>query len=239
MSNCNNGNWSQESGCMENNGKTCCQPHCPSCCPGPQGSPGSQGEPGPQGIPGENGPIAATIPFSLTNVWSSGSPVATDDAGNPSTINFVGFGGNEGSYPIYLEPGEWQTGTITFRESTAYGSAFIMPYDGTVKNIYVLFATRTTLNLEAGIEMYPFVCLAVSNSEQLVFTVLQDTLTYTAPYVGGVEYPKYTVRRGALTGLDIRIPEGTLVAIVAGWRGQGVTEEQSTEISASGGIFVE
>lgn len=208
---------------------------------GPQGFPGEQGPqgfPGEQGPQGEQGPIAATIPFSLSNVWSSGATISTDAQGNPETVAFVGFGGDS-SYSIQFQPGEWESGTITIREQNSYGSSFILPYDGTVRNIYALIATRSPLYLEEGISMRPFVCLAVSDGSSLEYTVLPETMTYMEPYVGGTELPKYSLRRGSVTGLDVNIPAGTLIAIIAGWIGMGSASEQSTQISVSGGLFIE
>lgn len=205
---------------------------------GYQGEPGPQGEAGPQGEPGPQGPTAATIPFSLSNVNSSGAYISTDAQGRPDMVNFAGFGGDS-AYSITLQPGDWDARTITIGESNSYPSSFIMPYDGVLRNIYVMFATRTTLNLDAGITMRPFVCLAVLNSENLVYTVLPETLTYTEPYVGGAEIPKYTLRRGELTNLYVNLPAGTVVTIVLGWEGTGVTTEQQTQVSVSGGLFIE
>ena len=221
--------------------------YCNCCSPyrrgprGKQGPQGPQGEPGPEGMPGPEGPqgpAAATIPFSLSNVNSSGAQISADAQGNPETIAFAGFGGDSG-YGLYLQPGEWASQTITITQSYAYPSSFIMPYDGILKNIYALAATRTSLYLEEGITMRPFVCLGVSDGSALVFRVLPETITYTQPYVGGTEIPKYSVRKGSLTDLNISLEAGTLVTIIVGWMGEGVTSEQSTQISVSGGLFIE
>ena len=244
----------QQNSCCS--GNKCSQCSCCRCCAGPPGPQGPQGEPGPQGAigpqgpqgepgpqgvigprgpqgePGPQGPTAATIPFSLSNVNSSGAYISTDAQGRPDMVNFAGFGGDS-AYSITLQPGDWDARTITIGESNSYPSSFIMPYDGVLRNIYVMFATRTTLNLDAGITMRPFVCLAVLNSENLVYTVLPETLTYTEPYVGGAEIPKYTLRRG-----EVNLPAGTVVTIVLGWEGTGVTTEQQMQVSVSGGLFI-
>ena len=57
--------------------------------------------------------------------------------------------------------------------------------------------------------------------------------------MGGTEIPKYSVRKGSLTDLNISLEAGTLVTIIVGWMGEGVTSEQSTQISVSGGLFIE
>ena len=202
---------------------------------GTTGPTGATGETGPQG---ERGPIAATIPFSISNMYVSGAQISSDSQGNPQMINFAGFGGDY-AYPVSLQAGEWASSTITIREQNSYPSSFIVPFDGTLKSIYVLFATRTSLYLDVGVTMRPFVCIAISNTDSLVFNILKDTITYTEPYVGGTDIPKYSVRRGSLTNLNIDLPAGTLVAIVAGWTGEGVTTEQSTQVSLSGGLFIE
>lgn len=71
------------------------------------------------------------------------------------------------------------------------------------------------------------------------YTVLPETLTYTEPYVGGAEIPKYTLRRGELTEFIREPAGGTVVTIVLGWEGTGVTTEQQTQVSVSGGLFIE
>lgn len=205
---------------------------------GATGATGASGATGATGADGQRGPIAATIPFSLSNVNSSGAQISTDAQGNPQQVTFAGFGGDSG-YGLYLQPGEWASGSITITESTAYPSSFIMPFDGTLRNIYALFANRQQLNLEEGVTMRPFVGIAVSNSNALVFNVLQNTIVYGEPYVGGSSIPKYSVRKGSLTGLDVSLPAGTLVTIVGGWQGESKGTEQSTQISFSGGLFIE
>lgn len=205
---------------------------------GATGPTGATGVTGATGADGQRGPIAATIPFSLSNVNSSGAQISTDAQGNPQQVTFAGFGGDSG-YGLYLQPGEWASGSITITESTAYPSSFVMPFDGTLRNIYALFANRQQLNLEEGVTMRPFVCIAVSNSNALVFNVLQNTIVYGEPYVGGSSIPKYSVRKGSLTGLDVSLPAGTLVTIVGGWQGESEGAEQSTQISFSGGLFIE
>lgn len=205
---------------------------------GAAGATGPSGATGATGADGQRGPIAATIPFSLSNVNSSGAQISTDAQGNPQQVTFAGFGGDSG-YGLYLQPGEWASGSITITESTAYPSSFVMPFDGTLRNIYALFANRQQLNLEEGVTMRPFVGIAVSNSNALVFNVLQNTIVYGEPYVGGSSIPKYSVRKGSLTGLDVSLPAGTLVTIVGGWQGESKGTEQSTQISFSGGLFIE
>ena len=205
---------------------------------GPTGATGITGATGPTGAEGERGPIAATIPFSLSNVNSSGAQISTDAQGNPETIAFAGFGGDSG-YGLHLQPGEWASGSVTITQSYAYPSSFIMPFDGTLRNIYALFANRSELNLDEGVTMRPFVCLGISNSNALVFNILQDTIVYTAPFVGGTSLPKYSVRRGSLLNLDIPLPAGTLVTVIGGWVGEGVTSEQSTQVSFSGGLYID
>lgn len=114
-----------------------------------------------------------------------------------------------------------------------------MPYDGILRNIYVLFSTKYGANFESGSTIYPFVAIATSDSINLVYTILQDTITYTDPYIGGIDYPKHTLRRGSLTNLNIPIAEGTLVGIVAGIRGENVTSEQYGQFAIAGGLFLE
>ena len=202
----------------------------------------AQGPTGSTGLQGERGPIAAVIPLSVSSYDNYGVEISADAQGNPEIIYFAGFGiPNEPGYPIRLEPGEWNAGSITIRESTPYPNSFIMPYDGILQNIYVLFANRESIYLADGVTMRPFVCLAVSDGRSLAFTILRDTMTYTDPYVGrsGASVSKYSLRRGSSTNLNIELPAGTLVGVVMGWVGEGVTSEQEVRASISGGLFIE
>ena len=205
---------------------------------GPTGATGPTGPTGEAGARGEVGPVAATIPFSLSNLWGAGAQISSDSEGMPSVINFVGFGGDTG-VPKQLSFGEWNSGTISFSESDSYGTSFILPFDGILENIYVQFATRSSLSLEAGVTMRPFVCLAVAENDDMVFRILPETMTYTEPYTGAANYPPYSIRKGSLTDIDVNIAAGTLVGIVIGWSGEGVSRQMTTQVSVSGGIFIE
>ena len=205
---------------------------------GPQGEPGPAGPQGEPGPAGPQGPAAATIPFSYSNQNSSGVPLSTDDTGAPAQIAYAGFGG-DGGYFSSLETGEWASGIITIRTNDSYPSSFVMPYDGTVRNIYGVFANRQELFLEEGVLIRPFMCLATGETDRLVFTVLQNSLVYFPPYVSGAQIPKYTVRRASQTGLDISLPAGTLVTIIFGILSAGTDTPQYITASISGGIYID
>lgn len=211
---------------------------------GPQGEQGlagvqgEQGEQGERGEQGEQGPMAATIPFSFSNRNASGVQLSTDDAGAPAQIAYVGFGGDSGEY-MYLDPGEWQSGIITIGESQSYPASFVMPYSGVVQNIYGVFANRQALILEDGVVIRPFMCLATGDSNQLTFTVLQDSIVYFPSYTSGAEIPKYSIRRANRTDLNRLIPAGTLVTVIMGIMAEGTTAEQYMTASISGGIFIQ
>lgn len=209
--------------------------------PGPSGPQGDPGPAGPQGDPGPSGPqgpTAATIPFSYSNQNSSGVSLSTDNTGSPSQIAYAGFGG-DGGYFTALEPGEWASGLITINTNESYPSSFVMPYDGTLRNFYGVFANRQELFIEEGIILRPFMCLAIGETDRLAFTVLQETLVYFPPYIGGEEIPKYTIRRASQTGLNIPLPAGTLVTIIFGIIAGGTASAQYITASISGGIYIE
>ena len=173
-----------------------------------------------------------------SNAWSSGAEIAANEQGIPSIGTFVGFGGDS-VYGIRLNEREWESGSITVKEDNSYGSSFIMPFDASIKKLYVLFANRNTLYLDEGITMRPFVVLAVAENNNLTYRMLPETLTFTEPYAGGEAIPKYSVRRGSLTDLNVNIPEGTLTAIIGGWMGEGLQQEEYGQVSISGGIYAE
>ena len=208
---------------------------------GPQGATGAtglKGETGAVGPQGDRGPTAATIPFSLSNRNSSGAELSTDNTGAPNRIIYVGFGGENG-YEMYLDPGEWATGVITITENKSYPASFVMPFNGTVQNFYGVFANRQSLNLDPGVILRPFMCLATGAENSLTFTVIPESIVYFPPYVSGAEIPKYTVRRTNLTGASIPISAGTLITIITGMTAEGTTTEQYMTASISGGIFVD
>lgn len=235
----------------------CCNPctpiRPPIGPPGPQGPVGPQGPMGPQGVPGatgatgptgptgSGGTVATTIPFSISSAYSSGIEIASNAQGDPEIINFAGFG-PPGYAPIFLQPGEWQTGIITIRDHDSYPSSFVLPYNATLQNIYVTFANRSQLLFDVGVIMRPFVCIAVSDTTNLAFTILQNTMTFTEPYIGGGDelyIPKYSLRSGSLTNLNVALTAGRLVGIVMGWIGEGVSSEEIAQFSISGGILLE
>lgn len=192
------------------------------------------------GPAGPAGTVAAPIPFSISSNSGSGVEISFNAMGEPEIINFAGFG-PPGYAPIFLEPGEWSSGTIMIHEYQSYPTLFVLPYDAIIQNIYVTFANRSPLVADAGVIMRPFACIAVSNAANLTLTVLQETMTFTEPYVGGAAgqvFPKYSLRNGSLTNLNVALPAGTLTGIVTGWIGEGATEEQIAQFSISGGILL-
>ncbi len=118
-----------------------------------------------------------------------------------------------------------------------------MPNDGTVKKLYITFGSKEGLYIEEGATMYPFACLAVANPtsavNEIVYTILSDTLTYTEPYVNEIPQPQFSIRKGSSVNLDVAIAEGALVAIVTGWRGEDVTMAQYGSFSVFGGLYIE
>lgn len=193
---------------------------------------------------GETGPLSAFFPFS--SAGQSAVPISITSTGDPEIVQFCGFGPNANSQ-IYLKPGDWNAGTITLSEAFStsnYGPSFIMPNDGIIRKIYVTFGTKMGVSLEDGSIMYPFVCIAVANPtslvNEIVYTILPDTFTYTDPYIGdGGVVPKFSIRKGMSLNLNVEISEGALVAIVMGWRGENVTNERTGTFSVFGGIYID
>jgi len=158
------------------------------------------------------GKLSSVIPFSL---GKEGVNLGTDNQGDPLAVAFSGFGVSSYSNQ-YLKEGEWASGIITMDSESKFGTSFIMPRDGILRTIYVMFSTKYENSYEEDFIVRPFVCIAVSNADKLVFTILQDTMTYTEPYEVGVEQPISGIKKGSLKNLDIEITEGTLVGIVTG-----------------------
>lgn len=201
---------------------------------GPTGATGLQGLPGDLGPTGPQGPKAMMIPFAIGKY---GVYLGTDVLGNPLIIAFSGF--QTEAEETYLLEGEWAAGTFAVRPDMQIGPSFIMPRDAILRTVYVLFHTVYDITFEAGAIIQPFVCLAVSNPEDFIFTILPDTLTFTDTYTGGVDYPPHANRSGSLTNLNIAVPEGTVVAIVAGIMAQNITAAVNGKFSISGSLFFE
>ncbi len=148
-----------------------------------------------------------------------------------------------------MDPGNWTSGEINFLlaegGSPNYAMSFVMPPDAIVRNIYIIFGSEQDNELAEGITMTPFACLAVATpnsiQNQINFVIIQNTITYTEPYVGDVTgtIPKFSMRSGSLKNLNEPISAGTLVAIVIGWLGDNTTGVQSGAFSVFGGIYME
>lgn len=218
---------------------------------GEDGAAGVTGATGADGVTGATGPTgiaspAGIIPFAILN--ENLIQISTDDSGQPSVLQFAGF--SPGSQnPVILDFTDWQAGTINFHTGEGgnyfYNISFVTPHDIVVRNIYVTFGTSDNTTIAEGNIMTPFACLAVANPvptmPRISYTILEDTLTYTQPYIGTVDgtVSKFTMRQGALTGLDVSITAGTLVAIVIGWSGENVTTAQVGTFTVYGGIYYE
>lgn len=188
-----------------------------------------------KGETGPTGPIAAMVPFSISKY---GTYLSTGKDGKPMTVAFSGFSPGYAA-TAYLQEGEWESGTIRVRDGNSYPTAFVMTFNGTLKKIHVLFSTDSSGEIEEGSSIRPFVCLAVSTTDELVYQILPETIVYADPYEGGTTYPMHTIRRGSRTDLNTVIPEGALVAIVTGIMGTGMTRELSLTLSVSGGLYLE
>lgn len=201
------------------------------------GPTGPQGNTGPQGETGASGPLASAFPFSLSQY---GISFNTTPTGEPQNLNFPGFGyGYASSYQV--QPGEWDTGILTFNEMDYSPASFIMPYTGVLESIYLVYSSGS-MGFSEDISIYPFACIAICEPTNLnlVFTILPETKTYTQPYQGepGVPIPKHTLRWGELTGLSTVIPQGYLVTIVCGVEAPGATEPFSGYLSVNGGMYI-
>ena len=202
------------------------------------------GDTGPTGDTGPEGPIAGFIPFSIENQYFQ--EISTDSEGNPEYVQFAGFSTTSQNM-IKLAAGDWESRTISFSpgaEAVYYGISFVMPHAGTVRSIYVTFGSQGVGFLDDGVIMNPFACLAIATPDsaqnQIIYTILEDTITYTESYIGtGNNISTYAIRNGSKTNLNVSITEGALVAIVTGWSGDNVTTPQSGAFSVFGGIYMD
>lgn len=202
---------------------------------GPAGADGMDGAVGPMGPAGADGSKSAVIPFSI--VGSGGAYLSSAESGDPATLNFSGFGN---SYPGYitLNSGDWEARRITFDDNNYYGCAFIMPYDGTLKSIHVLFSTSNNGGqIPAGVSLRPFAGIAVCDTDTLEYRILPETITYSEPYAGELTLEGFLLRRGQLAGLSTQINEGALVAIIVGMESEGTDQQQSLSLSVSGSLY--
>jgi len=143
---------------------------------------------------------------------------------------------------VYLSPAEWVVGTIVFNpDEEEYGIAFDLPTDAILRGISVTVSTTyEDVVFQPGSTARPFACVAVSDTRNnLIYTMLKESLVYTGPYVGGITYPAHSSRRGELKNLNIPIAEGSLVALMVGVVGENVTEENYLDLAVSAGLLFE
>jgi len=191
---------------------------------------------GPMGPAGADGSKSAVIPFSIAGV-SGGAYLSSTESGDPATLNFSGFGNSYSGY-VTLTSGDWAAQRITFDDNNYYGCAFIMPYDGTLKSIHVLFSTSNNGGqIPAGVSLRPFAGIAVCDTDTLEYRILPETITYSEPYSGELILDGFLLRRGQLTGLSTQINEGALVAIIVGMESEGTDQQQSLNLSVSGSLY--
>ena len=203
---------------------------------GPAGADGMDGAVGPMGPAGADGSKSAVIPFSIAGV-SGGAYLSSTESGDPATLNFSGFGNSYSGY-VTLTSGDWAAQRITFDDNNYYGCAFIMPYDGTLKSIHVLFSTSNNGGqIPAGVSLRPFAGIAVCDTDTLEYRILPETITYSEPYSGELILDGFLLRRGQLTGLSTQINEGALVAIIVGMESEGTDQQQSLNLSVSGSLY--
>lgn len=203
---------------------------------GPAGADGMDGAVGPMGPAGADGSKSAVIPFSIAGV-SGGAYLSSTESGDPATLNFSGFGNSYSGY-VTLTSGDWAAQRITFDDNNYYGCAFIMPYDGTLKSIHVLFSTSNNGGqIPAGVSLRPFAGIAVCDTDTLEYRILPETITYSEPYAGELILDGFLLRRGQLTGLSTKINEGALVAIIVGMESEGTDQQQSLNLSVSGSLY--
>lgn len=191
---------------------------------------------GPTGPEGATGPAAtaATIPFSLSGY---GTLFTTNDDGDPEAICFPGFGKQDHSITLGL--GEWQTGVIAFTDSNSYGTSFVMPYDGVLKSLYVVFSTSNEELFDPDTVIRPFACIATCTTDELTYVIQQESITYTDPYLGGAPIPMHSLRKASTINLSVPLPAGTMVAIVLGILCESPPSSQSAGLNVSGGLFIE
>ena len=203
---------------------------------GPAGADGMDGAVGPMGPAGADGSKSAVIPFSIAGV-SGGAYLSSTESGDPATLNFSGFGNSYSGY-VTLTSGDWAAQRITFDDNNYYGCAFIIPYDGTLKSIHVLFSTSNNGGqIPAGVSLRPFAGIAVCDTDTLEYRILPETITYSEPYSGELILDGFLLRRGQLTGLSTQINEGALVAIIVGMESEGTDQQQSLNLSVSGSLY--
>lgn len=235
----------------------CCNPcsvpqvcyKCTACPVGTMGPAGPQGIPGPTGATGPTGPTGPAgsgntvnsfvIPYSIAE-YAGSLYLSTNAQGDPSNLGFSGYGGSS-TTSVNLQANDWQNKTITLNHENNYyyGCAFIMPTTATLKSIHSLVATADETTIQAGVTLRPFVAIAICNNDDLVYTILNDTITYTEPYVGGGTIPRLSVRNGNNLNLNLSIAEGNLVAIIIGMTSEGSSENQNLRLALSGSLYFE
>lgn len=228
--------------CMSRN----CQQSYHAPVAGPAGPMGPQGIQGPTGPTGPTGPAGSgtgtnsfVIPFSIAE-YTGSLYLSTDEQGDPNTLGFSGYGGSSIA-SVYLQANDWENKIITLNNENNYyyGCAFIMPNSAVLKKIHALVVSVDETTLDAGVTLRPFVAIATCDNDDLVYKILDETITFTEPYVGGATIPRMSIRNGNNLNLNISIPEGNLVAIIIGLTSEGANSSLSMRLALSGSLYYE
>lgn len=155
------------------------------------------------------------IPFSMGTANSL--TLNTDASGNSSNVIVIGSGKFSNS-AFSLTEG-------SFNQTANFLYSFIMPYDATLKNIYLSVNYSNSGDYTPPLDYIytPYVAIATANANN-TFTILTETITpISQSFIGGTTYAGNTRITGSRENLGISIPAGTKVAIVAGYTGSPST----------------
>lgn len=190
-----------------------------------------------KGATGASG-SSAIIPFCMS---SGNTTLSHDTTGAPVFVATLGFSGlhADTNGGLSLNEGDWSAGTFSISELTPYPCSFVMPVNRILKKICVMFSSISEISLYDQGDLVPFVCLAISDSDDYTYKILKDSIVYTEPFKDHVNYPMHTSRRGVGMNLDVEIPEGALVTIIAGISSPSTTQYRFGLFTVSGSLYLE
>lgn|GEM_PF-3492716 len=155
----------------------------------------------------------------------------TNASGVSTGVMLCTFGMTNGSTTTLTNPA---TSNPSFTQSIALNNhafTFVMPYDGTLRSIYMNSCNYYTLGNASSV-VTPYVALYTADPGTTTFTLLSGTKTPAAiPWTGSTI--SNSVTTGYQSGLNISIPAGTRIAIVGGCDSNGLALTQWIEYAGA------
>lgn len=203
----------------------------PQGAQGPVGPQGEQGPIGPQGVTGPTGPQGAAGGGTIIPIAANNSITPTTNSSGALTITrLLGFGSSSGYVTV-------SGGTTFSLNADDEFVVFTMPYNGIITTVAGQYSTVALWTAPSNMSLYIAVAIAPQGSN--TFTIIDSSKALAPPYVLGQTYPIREPRYGIAQNLAIPVPQGSRIAVLAGYENTGGTVAQSLPFNFTGSIAIE